>query len=56
MHENTSYTTQTHMYPPGMALRGSQGTGGQKGCVGKGASLDYNEGMTKLACLQRMVL
>jgi hypothetical protein len=39
-----------------MALRGSQGTGGQKGCVGKGASLDYNEGMTKLACLQRMVL
>jgi hypothetical protein len=40
----------------GMALRGSQGTGGPKGCVGKGASLDYNEGMTKLACLQRMVL
>jgi hypothetical protein len=39
-----------------MALRGSQGTGGQKGCVGKGASLDYNEGKTKLACLQRMVL
>jgi hypothetical protein len=39
----------------GMALRGSQGNGGQKECVGKGASLDYNEGMTKLACLQRMV-
>jgi hypothetical protein len=34
----------------------SQGIGGQKDCVGKGASLDYSEGMTKLACLQRMVL
>jgi hypothetical protein len=39
-----------------MALRGSQGIGGQKRGVGKGASLDYNEGMTKLVCLQRMVL
>jgi hypothetical protein len=39
-----------------MALRGSQRIGGQKESVGKGASLDYNEGMTKLACLQRMVL
>jgi hypothetical protein len=39
-----------------MALRGSWGISGQKEGVGKGASLDYNEGMTKLACLQRMVL
>jgi hypothetical protein len=39
-----------------MALRGSWGIGGQKRGVGKGASLDYNEGMTKQACLQRMVL
>jgi hypothetical protein len=35
---------------PTMALRGSLGIGGQK------EGLDYNEGMTKLACLQRMVL
>jgi hypothetical protein len=41
---------------PVMVLRGSWGISGQKRGVGKGASLDYNEGMTKLACLQRMVL
>jgi hypothetical protein len=39
-----------------MALRGSWGIGGQERFVGKGASSDYNECMTKLACLQRMVL
>jgi hypothetical protein len=39
-----------------MALRGSWGIGGQKRGVEKSASLDYNEGMAKLACLQRMVL
>jgi hypothetical protein len=35
---------------------GSRDRWTKRGVLGKGASLDYNEGMTKLACLQRMVL
>jgi hypothetical protein len=40
---------------PVMVLRGTWWTSGQKVGVGKGASLDYNEGKTKPACLQRKV-
>jgi hypothetical protein len=49
-------TDQSPRNQGGMALHGSWGISGPKRGVGKGASLDYNEGMTKLACLQRMVL
>jgi hypothetical protein len=38
-----------------MALRGTLRTDGRKVGVGEGASLDYNEGMTKLACQQHKV-
>jgi hypothetical protein len=41
--------------PYGVAW-GSRDRWTKRGVLGKGASLDYNEGMTKLACLQRMVL
>jgi hypothetical protein len=35
---------------------GLKGSVDRKRALGKGASLDYNEGITKLVCLQRMVL